>query len=168
MRGLAATIGLGTALIACSLLGAAPARAEECPLPVAAECFGLHDLDIVFTGKNGEDLSQAGLPKGEVLSQAGKHPFELTVSFRVNGTENEKGGEEPFAPVRDVLFTFMPGFAGAPTAVPTCSTATSSPPASTKPETSSPAAPTAPRSGSSPTIWPQERGAKPPSTRPFT
>jgi hypothetical protein len=122
MRGLLSILGLAAALIVCSLLGPAAAQAEECLLPNPEECFGLHDLDVVFTGKNGEELTKAGLPQGEVLTQAGKHPFALTISFRVNGRETEKGGEEPFAQIRDALFTFMPGFAGAPTAVPACST----------------------------------------------
>jgi hypothetical protein len=112
-------------LLLWALLGAIPtgATASTCPDPIAEECFGLNEVDVVFTGKKGEDLTQAGLPQGEVLTQAGEHPFEMTTSFRVNGVETSEGGEEPFEAIRDALFAQMPGFAGAPTAVPACSTA---------------------------------------------
>jgi len=122
MRLLAATLAL--ALLA-ALGAAAPAQAleSECEDPILEECFGLHDVDLVFTGEKGEDLTKVGPPQGEVISQAGEHPFEMTISFDVNGKEVEKGGEVPFGAIRDALFTLMPGFAGSPTAVPVCSTA---------------------------------------------
>jgi hypothetical protein len=107
-------------LLICALFAPQAQGAEfQCP----PKCFGLNSLDVLYTGKSGEDLKQAGPPKGELLAQAGEHPFEMSVIFRANGEENEKGGEEPFGAIRDALFTQMPGFAGAPTAVPTCSTA---------------------------------------------
>jgi hypothetical protein len=106
------------------MLSAAPAgAAEECADPIAEECFGLHDFDVVFTGEKGEDLIQAGPPQGEILTQAGEHPFAMTTSFKVNGKATGKGGEEPFEAIRDAFFTQMPGFAGSPAAVPACSTA---------------------------------------------
>ena len=80
--------------------------------PAALAAFGLHDFDVTFTG-----------PKGEILTQAGEHPFAMTTSFRVNGEKTGKGGEEVDEAIRDALFTQMPGFAASPTAVPTCSTA---------------------------------------------
>ncbi|HEY5815724.1 MAG TPA: hypothetical protein VIS95_05230, partial [Solirubrobacterales bacterium] len=102
-------------------LPAAPAgAASECP----PKCFGLHDLDVVFTGEKGEALTEVVIPpEGEILNQAGGHPFAMTTSFRVNGEETGEGGEEPFEAIRDALFTQMPGFAASPTAVPVCSTA---------------------------------------------
>ncbi len=105
----------------CAALGAGSAQAAEFECP--PQCFGLHDFDVVFTGIKGESLTQAGAPQGEILTQAGEHPFAMTISFRVNGKETDKGGEEPFEAIRDALFTQMPGLAGAPTAVPACSTA---------------------------------------------
>ncbi len=117
-------LGLGAALIACSMLSAAPAGAvEECKDPIAEKCFGLHEVDITFTGLKGENLTQAGFPEGENLTQAGEHPFAMTTSLRVNGEENGEGGEKPFAAIRDVIFTQMRGFAASPTAVPACPTA---------------------------------------------
>jgi hypothetical protein len=100
-------------------LGAPPSGAAECP----PKCFGLNSLDVIYTGENGENLTQAGPPQGELLTQAGEHPFEMTTSFRANGEETSEGGEVPFEAIRDALLTQMPGFAGAPTAVPACSTA---------------------------------------------
>jgi hypothetical protein len=78
----------------------------------AQAAFGLHEFDVTFTG-----------PKGELLNEAGAHPFAMTTSFRINGQETGKGGEEPEEAVRDLLATQMPGFAANPTVVPTCSTA---------------------------------------------
>lgn len=117
MKMLAAMIALGL----CALFGSAPAQAAECP--TSEECFGLHKVDVTYTGEKGEVLDEVVPPQGEVLTQAGEHPFSYTISFRVNGEETLEGGEEPFEAIRDALFTQMPGFAGAPTAVPTCSTA---------------------------------------------
>jgi hypothetical protein len=122
-RLLAATLTL--ALLAALGAATSPAAEFECPPESAeSECFGLHDVDLVFTGENGEDLTKVGPPQGEVLSQAGEHPFEMTISFDVNGKPAGEGGEVPFfGAIRDALFTLMPGFAGSPTAVPACSTA---------------------------------------------
>jgi hypothetical protein len=78
----------------------------------ASAAFGLHDFDVIFTN-----------PKGEIVSQAGAHPFAMTTSFRVNGEETAEGGEFPDEAIRDALFTQMPGFTGIPSAVPACSAA---------------------------------------------
>jgi hypothetical protein len=99
MMRLAPTLAL--ALLA-ALLAAAPASAA----------FGLHDFDVTFTG-----------PEGEIVSQAGSHPFAMTTSFRINGKETGEGGELPDEAVRDAIFTQMPGFVANPDAVPTCSAA---------------------------------------------
>ncbi len=66
--------------------------------------------------------SPSPAPKGEIVTQAGEHPYAMTTSFRVNSEELPEGGLNPHEALRDVLFTQMPGFAGAPTAVPACST----------------------------------------------
>jgi hypothetical protein len=114
-------------LLACAVfsflfLGALAPSGQAAEFECPPKCFGLHDVDLRFTGKQGEDLTKVGLPQGEVLTQAGEHPFAMTISFEVNGEEVEKGGEVPFGgPIRDALFTLMPGFAGNPMAMPTCS-----------------------------------------------
>jgi hypothetical protein len=78
----------------------------------AGAAFGLHDVDVTFTG-----------PEGEIVTQAGAHPFQMTTSFRVNSIDTGKGGEQPEEPVRTVHVDLMSGFAAAPSAVPTCSAA---------------------------------------------
>ncbi|HWM55229.1 MAG TPA: hypothetical protein VNO20_07565 [Solirubrobacterales bacterium] len=78
---------------------------------VARADFGIYDFDVTFTG-----------PGGEAVSQAGAHPFAMTTSFRVNGEETPEGGVLVDEPIKDLLVTQIAGFAGAPTAVPTCST----------------------------------------------
>ena len=99
MRRLAPTL---VSAIALALLAPAPAGAA----------FGLHDFDVTYTG-----------PGGEILSQAGAHPFAMTTSLRVNAEETSEGGEFPEEPVRSILATQMPGFAASATAVPVCSMA---------------------------------------------
>ena len=101
------------ALLALAWVAAAPAQALAAECPVPEECFfGLHDFDVTFTG-----------PNGEILSQAGAHPFAMTTSFRVNAEKTSEGGELPYEVIRDAIFTQMPGFAANPKAVPTCSMA---------------------------------------------
>jgi hypothetical protein len=78
----------------------------------ASAAFGLHDFDVTYTG-----------PKGEILSQAGAHPFAMTTSFRVNAQPTPEGGELPDEAVKTAIFTQMPGFVAAPPVVPVCSTA---------------------------------------------
>ena len=81
------------------------------PAGAAQADFGLNGFDVTFTG-----------PKGEILEGAGEHPFAMTIPFNVNSHETGEGGALADEAVRNVLFTFMPGFAASPTAVPTCST----------------------------------------------
>ncbi len=82
-------------------------------LPASAQAeYSIEDFDVTFTG-----------PKGETVSQAGAHPFAMTTSFRVHGEPTPEGGYLLDEPIKDLLATQMAGFAGAPTAVPSCSTA---------------------------------------------
>jgi hypothetical protein len=77
----------------------------------ALGAFGLHGFDVVFTKDK----------EGTPATQAGSHPFAMTVSFFANTTE-EEGVIFPEEAIKDVLATQPVGFAGSPTAVPRCST----------------------------------------------
>ena len=107
---------IGVALIALAsllALGAAPGAQAK---------YGIEEFDVTFNGPPAV-LDDAKAPRGALLTQAGTHPFEMTTSFELFSQPTEKGGaflEEPF---RELLATQMTGFAGAPTAVPTCSLA---------------------------------------------
>ncbi len=97
--------------LAAALLAAAPASAG----------FGLKDLDVTFT-----EAPPPGAEAGELgatLSQAGAHPFALTVDLAAN-TRPEPAlpeiGEVPDGEVRDLHVVQIPGLAGNPRAVPTC------------------------------------------------
>jgi hypothetical protein len=79
--------------------------------PAAHAEYSIEDFDVTFTG-----------PKGETVTQAGAHPFAMTTSFKVHGNPTEKGGFLLDEPIKDLLATQVAGFAGAPTAVPACST----------------------------------------------
>src|SRR3954447_7024305 len=82
-------------------------------LPGSAEAeYGIENFDVTFTG-----------PGGETVSQAGAHPFAMTTSFQVHGEATEEGGFLLDEAIKDLLVTQVAGFAGAPTAVPTCSLA---------------------------------------------
>lgn len=111
MRRLCVTLAL-FAVTACLGLVVAPAGAAEFHCEPPGEAFGLCNFDITFTG-----------PEGETLTQAGAHPFAMTTSFEVTGKATGKGGVFLNQAVKDVLVTLMPGFAGAPEAVPPCSEA---------------------------------------------
>jgi hypothetical protein len=89
-----------SAAAAIALLAAAPASAE----------FGLSEVDVSFTDSEGSPVTQAGA-----------HPFAMTTSFEVNSTEVE-GIQKVDGALRDLKVTLPPGFAGNPTAVPTCET----------------------------------------------
>jgi hypothetical protein len=102
----------GTVAAACLALSAAPAAEGAFECEPAEENFGLCNLDVTFTNE-----------KGEILSQAGAHPFAMTTSFGVNGEETAEGGVLANEAVRNLLFTQMPGFAATPTSVPICSMA---------------------------------------------
>jgi hypothetical protein len=78
--------------------------------PAAAfAAFGLHDFDVTFTEADGTPATQAG-----------SHPFAMTISFEANTTE-EGGKLIPVEAVKDVLIAQAEGFAGTPAAVPACS-----------------------------------------------
>ncbi|HEY5942030.1 MAG TPA: hypothetical protein VIT89_04125 [Solirubrobacterales bacterium] len=90
------------ACLAACALGAAPAQAD----------FGLNGFDVTYENQDGSPATKAG-----------SHPFAVTTDFEVN-YHGEKHGE--FAPdeeVKDLEFELPVGFAGNPTAVPTCTRA---------------------------------------------
>jgi hypothetical protein len=89
------------ATAALALLLVAPAQAA----------FGLKELDVAFTDKN-----------GTVVSQAGSHPFAFTTTLGVN-TAIFPGGEVPEGEVKDLEVAQMAGLIGSQNAVPKCSTA---------------------------------------------
>jgi hypothetical protein len=78
-------------------------------LTSSASAFSLKDLDVSFTNADGTPASQAG-----------SHPFAMTIKLGVN-TFTTAGGEVPDGEIKDLTVTQIPGFAGSPTAVPTCS-----------------------------------------------
>jgi hypothetical protein len=93
------------AALACAalLLAAGPAQAEP---------FGLGGFDVSFAG-----------PKGEVLIQAGSHPYAMNTSFTVN-TRDLPGEKVAVAePLKDIDISQVAGFVGNPTATPRCSAA---------------------------------------------
>jgi hypothetical protein len=105
-----------------ALLAFSVALCATLGLPLSAHgAFGLHDVDLTFTGPRA-DLEDAAAPLGPIVSQAGAHPFEMTTSFGVNSEVTPEGGEVAEEAIRDALFTLMPGFAASPVAVPACST----------------------------------------------
>jgi hypothetical protein len=71
--------------------------------------FGLKSLYTRFVG-----------PGGEVLTQAGSHPYAMVTSFTVN-TEMVGGEEFPVEPAKDIELFQIPGLIGDQTAVPECS-----------------------------------------------
>lgn len=56
-------------------------------------------------------------------SQAGSHPGDLSTNIEVNTTISPELGEIPDDAIKDLRISLPPGFVGAPTAVPTCSSA---------------------------------------------
>jgi hypothetical protein len=90
---------LAAAALCCAAL-ASPARAE----------FGLNGVDVAFTENAG----------GDPVTQAGSHPFAMTISFRVNGEETA-GGFLLDGAVRDAFFAQPEGLVANPTAAPRCS-----------------------------------------------
>ncbi|HEY5815532.1 MAG TPA: hypothetical protein VIS95_04240 [Solirubrobacterales bacterium] len=93
-------------LVTASLFASAAAPA------VADEGFGLKDLEVTFTNQDGSPASLAG-----------SHPYAATFDLAAN-TEELPGGEIfPIDAVKDILIEQPSGFAGNPTAVPTCSAA---------------------------------------------
>ncbi|HEU4905421.1 MAG TPA: hypothetical protein VFT19_04810 [Solirubrobacterales bacterium] len=106
--------GTPSGRLATALLGSlALALALTAP---ASASFGLSDVEVSFTDEEGSPVTQAGA-----------HPFEMTTSFEVNSKEVEEGGESiqvVDGQLRDLDVDLPAGFAGNPTAVPTCDTVT--------------------------------------------
>jgi hypothetical protein len=74
-------------------------------LPVAAQAdFGLDRFDLVFTSQ-----------RGEIVTQAGEHPFALEISW-----DSSAAGGEVEGRLRDLLLDLPPGLVAAPTSVPSC------------------------------------------------
>jgi hypothetical protein len=79
----------------------------------AGAAFGLKDLDVTFTG-----------PNGEPSMQAGSHPFALTTILNVNTEPSpELEYDIPQGATKDLLVAMAPGLIGNPNAVPQCSMA---------------------------------------------
>jgi hypothetical protein len=95
-------IVLGLCLVVCAVgvLGAAP----------AAAAFGLNGFEVDFENEDGTPATGAGT-----------HPFLMTTTFFVNNHEEPNGVFAPDEEVKDLEFELPVGFAGNPTAVPTCS-----------------------------------------------
>jgi hypothetical protein len=88
-------------ILAVLLLGAllcAPASAQA--------AFGIADLDVTATNRN-----------GTVDLQAGSHPYAFTVDF----TMNQDNQGKPEGTIRDLIVDLPPGLIGNPEAVPRCS-----------------------------------------------
>jgi hypothetical protein len=94
------------------------ATSEVTPISDEPASFGLSSFDV--------DTLEA---RGEVESQAGSHPFELSTSLAFNVTSRESPSaenheeERPLADaaVKDVEIALPPGLVGNPNAVPRCS-----------------------------------------------
>jgi hypothetical protein len=76
--------------------------------------FGFANFDVWFTS-----------PDGTADTQAGSHPYELTVVYATNGGSREGHlgiGSEPISggEARDIVVNLPPGIVGNPTAVPRC------------------------------------------------
>jgi hypothetical protein len=96
---------LALALLAACALWAPPSAAAE---------FGLHDISVSFSAKE-------GLPP----LQAGSHPFEMVTTLKVNTRKEEVEGKElefVDGALRDLEVRTPPGLLADPTAVPRCST----------------------------------------------
>jgi hypothetical protein len=91
--------------IALAALALAPAARAEIP-------FEVTEFDVGFAKQGGSaDL------------QAGTHPYEMTVAIEFNSKETAEGGAEIEQAPKDILTSQVAGFAGAPTAIETCTTA---------------------------------------------
>ena len=78
--------------------------------PGAQAAFGLKDLGVFSSAKDGSPQVQAG-----------SHPFSLVTDLAVNtSVDPETSRVVPDEEAKDVLISFPPGFAGNPTAVPRC------------------------------------------------
>ena len=59
-------------------------------------------------------------PDGTIDTQAGSHPYELTLAFATNSTGTEGGAESPNGEPRALDVNLPPGLVGEPGAVPKC------------------------------------------------
>ncbi|HKF83361.1 MAG TPA: hypothetical protein VKB23_10430 [Solirubrobacterales bacterium] len=75
----------------------------------AQAAFGLHGFDVGFENED-------GTPAGK----AGSHPFAMKTTFHVNNHEEKPGEFVLDEEVKNLEFELPVGFAGNPTAVPTC------------------------------------------------
>jgi hypothetical protein len=82
-------------------LAVAPASADE--------GFGLKNLDVTFTNKDGSPAMLAG-----------SHPYAVTFDLDANTEELPGGQVVPIDAVKTIEIEQPPGFAGDPTAVPRC------------------------------------------------
>jgi hypothetical protein len=85
----------------CLLVLSAPAGAVE---------FGLSEFDTSLSG-----------PSGETVTQAGSHPYEMTIKLALN-TEESGGKAFPVDSTKDILVALAPGFAGDQGATLRCAT----------------------------------------------
>jgi hypothetical protein len=83
-------------------------------VPCAHADYGISEFDTTYTNED-----------GSAATQAGSHPFAqtTTVRFNLKSDADYPGGEVPDGQVKDVDVQLPPGFAGNPSAVPTCKTA---------------------------------------------
>jgi hypothetical protein len=86
--------------------------AALCLAPAAQGEFGFSEFEVAFTDAEGNPVTQAG-----------SHPFAMSVTQRFISEETGKGGEKTDEAAKDVLVTLPEGFVGNPTAVLRCETA---------------------------------------------
>jgi hypothetical protein len=100
--GLGATLAICAALL-CGVLGVSSASAAD---------FGLNGFDVTATNKDGTPATQAG-----------SHPYAVTIDFNVDYTGAPFSSEAfPNEEAKDFLVEMFEGFAGNPAATPRCST----------------------------------------------
>jgi hypothetical protein len=81
-------------------------------VPAAQADFGIKDFDITFTNEDGSPATQAG-----------SHPFTVSVGFNLNTKIDPKYGEIPDEQLKTLLTKLPAGFTGSPIATPRCATA---------------------------------------------
>ncbi len=94
----------GILIAVCTCLALASFTAQ------AAATFGLNNFTFVVEDKDGNPIPDP---------QAGSHPFAVTNSFELNYTGTGKEVEAEGEP-KDIVVELPAGFAGSPTATPTC------------------------------------------------
>jgi hypothetical protein len=93
------------------LTALAAATASLALVAPAQAAFGLNGFDVRFENEDGSPATEAG-----------SHPFALTTTFHVN-FHGEGGEATPDGEMKNLEVALPVGFAGNPTAVPTCSRA---------------------------------------------